>query len=580
MDKREKLLAGGLGAVVVLWGGLNLYDTQISAPLQLKEEALITAEQNIRDSRDQWKAMLKSQKQVRDAVSDSLPPDPQDAQRVYLRWLMELAELCRWKDVKPPATLDARAQLGKIGVRVPITLTAKARMKDVATFLWHFERADLLQRVSSISLTSPASSGDPEFLVKATLEGISLNSAPARKRLFPETELKAAIDDKTTSIQVTNAEGFPPKTPFRARIGSEFVTVTAVEGTLWTVVRGVDQTKPAAHPVDVSIEYAPFRDPLPGHESIDSYQTLLTRSGFLKPVPLIEFKPKLATTSLPALTRGEPWPAELKVEGWSPAWPAPEYELISAPPGLKANGAKLEWTVPAETKAGIFPFRVVIRAGEVTKIESDLSVTLKEKNQPPKFGPLSQLEAYTGRPLTYPVTAKDEDPDTRLVYSLGGTVPTGMTIDASTGVIQWTPAETVEAGPVTVQVTATDNGSPPQSTTATVTGQLDDDHAQFTVLTGWLDQGDSRIAYFRDQLSNSSIKVKVGDRVKASDLEFTVETIDIESQSVVLRMAKSRQRLELGQNLRQAKTLPDAPKVPPPPPSATPLGVPMTAARN
>lgn len=578
MERREMLLAGGLGITVLLWGGLTFYDTNIKAPLELKEQALITAEQNVRDSRDQWKAMLKSQKQVRDAVSDSLPPDPQDAQRVYLKWVMELAELSNWKEVKPPATLDPRSQLGKIGVRVPITLTAKARMKDIASFLWHFERTDLQQRVSALTLTSPATSGDPEFTVVATLEGVSLNEAPSRKRLFPETELNGAIDDKATAIQVTDSEGFPPKTPYRVRIGSEFVTVTAVEGKTWTIERGVDQTKPASHPANANVEYAPFRAPEPGHESIESYAALLTRSGFLKPVPLIEFKPKLASTTLPVLTRGEPWPAELKVESWSPAWPAPEYDLISAPAGLKVDGAKLVWEVPNDLKAGEYKFKLLAKAGEVTKIDTDLSVTLKEKNQPPTFSPVPRMQAFIGRPLTFPVVAKDDDAGTTLSYALGGTIPAGMTIDSRTGTINWTPAETVEAAPVSFQVTATDNGTPPQTATLNISGQVDDDHAQFTFLIACVEKGESRIAWLFDRLANTKTELKVGDKVKASDLEFAVDAIDIDG--VILRLPKSRQRLELGQNLRQGKPLPDAPRIPPPPVPAVPLESPMTAARN
>jgi hypothetical protein len=578
MERREKLLAGGLGTAVLLWGGLGFYDNNIKAPLELKEQALITAEQNVRDSRDKWKAMLKSQKQVRDAVSDSLPPDPQDAQRVYLKWVMELAELSHWKEVKPPATLDPRAQLGKIGVRVPITLTAKARMKDVATFLWHFERTDLQQRVSAISLTSPSSSGDPEFTVVATLEGLSLSAAPSRKRLFPEAELNGAIDDKVTSITVTTAEGFPSKTPFRVKIGGEFATVTAIEGQTWTIQRGVDQTPPTAHSANASVEYAPFRAPQPGHESLDSYAALLTRSGFLKPVPLIEFKPKLASTTLPALTRGEPWPAELKVESWSPAWPAPAYELVTPPVGLKLNGAKLEWEVPAETKAGDYKFKLLARAGEVTKIETELTVTLKERNRPPKFEPVAKLQAFVGQPLTFPVVAKDEDPGTSLTYALAGTIPAGMTIDARTGTISWTPPETVEAAPLAFQVTVTDNGTPPQVTTVELSGQLDDDHAQLTYLVACVDKGESRIAWLFDRLANTKTELKVGDKVKASDLEFAIEAIDTEG--IVLRLPKSRQRLELGQHLRQGKILSDGPRVPPPPAPAVPLESPASTARN
>ena len=142
MEPREKLLAGGLGTAVLLWGGLGLYDSQIGKPLKAKDAQLLQAQVDSENSRSEWKALIKSQKLVRDSVSDSLPSRPEDAQRVYTKWVQELAELSQWKAITPNKVPDSRTQLGKIGVRVPVTLTAKARLREVATFLWHFERAD------------------------------------------------------------------------------------------------------------------------------------------------------------------------------------------------------------------------------------------------------------------------------------------------------------------------------------------------------------------------------------------------------------------------------------------------------
>ncbi len=571
MEPREKLLAGGLGTAVLLWGGLGLYDSQIGKPLKAKDAQLLQAQVDSENSRSEWKALIKSQKLVRDSVSDSLPSRPEDAQRVYTKWVQELAELSQWKAITPNKVPDSRTQLGKIGVRVPVTLTAKARLREVATFLWHFERADLLQRVASLELISPSADGDPEFTVKITLEAISLTAAESRTRLYPETELASAIDEKATTIQVADSSGFLTPPPFRIRIGGEFTTVTAVAGKSWTLTRGVDDTKPAAHTGDSRVENAPFRTPEPGHAAgIASYTQLLEHSGFVKPVPKFEFKPKLGSSLLPVLTRGEPWPAELKVEGWNPTWPAPAYELVKPPVGLTVTPVgKLVWVVPAEAEAREYIVRVIARAGEVTKVESDVRVTLREKNRPPKFDPSTSLKAFVGQPLTFPVVAKDEDPGTRLTYALAGTVPAGMTIDSSRGTISWTPAETVEAAPLAFQVTATDNGSPGLVATLEVKGQVEDDHAQFTYLVAAVDKGGSRIAWLFDRLANTKIEVRVGDKVKASEMEFVVDSID--SDGIAIRLGTARQRMELGQHLRQVKTLPTAPKTPPPPPVAVPL---------
>ena len=568
MERREKLLAGGLGSAVLLWGGLGFYDNNVAAPLKDKETQLIQTQQDSRDSLDAWKALIRSQKLVRDSVGDSLPPEGLDAQRVYLKWVLELAELSRWKEITPNKNLDARTQLGKIGVRVPVTLTAKARLSDVATFLWHFERADLLQRVSSLQLTSPSADGDPELTVVVTLEGVSLASATPRKRLYPDTELTSAIDAKGTQIQVVDSEGFPQTPPFRVRIGTEFATVTASEGKNWTLQRGVDSTSASPHVLNSSVEYAPFRAQKPGGETgIAQYKHLLEKSGFVKPAPLLEYTPKLAATKLPMLTRGEPWIAELKVEGWNPRWPAPVYEFTSSPAGLKVGPTgKLEWEVPADTQAGDFTFKVIARAGEVAKVESEVHLTLRDKNSPPTFDPVGKLQAFVGRPLTFPVVAKDVDPETKLSFALAGTIPAGMTIDAITGTLSWTPAEAVAAAPVAFQVTATDNGTPPLVSTLEITGQLEDDHAQFTYLVASVDKGDSRIAWLFDRLANTKTEVQVGDTVKASEMEFVIDSIN--SDGIAIRLGPARMTMELGQHLRQAKAVPAEPQTPPFPPPA------------
>ena len=581
MERREKYLAGGLGSAVLLWLGVGLYDSQIGGPLQAKDDQLTQAKKDSGDTGSDWLGLRKSQMLVRDSVSDSLPPSPENAHRVYLKWVQELAELSHWKAITPNKSLDSRTQLGKIGVRVPVTLTAKARLQEVATFLWHFERTDLLQRVASLELISPSASGDPEFTVKITLEGVALAAAPTRTRLFPDTELASAVDEKATTIQVASSAGFLTQPPFRVRIGGEFATVTAVAGKSWTVTRGVDGTSPAAHPGNSSVEFAPFRDSEPGRaEEIASYKQLLERSGFVKPAPAIEYMPKLASESLPTLTRGEPWLAELKVASWNPTWPEAKFELVKPPTGLKITPAgKLEWIVPAEAEARDYIVKVIVRAGEVAKVETDVRVTLREKNRPPKFEPLTTpLQAFVGQPLKFPVIAKDEDPGTRLTYALAGQVPAGMTIDSGRGTISWTPEEIVEAAPIAFQVTATDNGTPGLVSTLEIRGQLNDDHAQYTYLIAAVDQGGDRLAWLHDRLTNTKTVVHVGDAVKASEMAFVIDSID--SEGIAIRTGSARQRVELGQHLRQAKALPAASKTPPPPPVAVPLEKSADAARE
>ncbi len=215
----------------------------------------------------------------------------------------------------------------------------------------------------------------------------------------------------------------------------------------------------------------------------------------------------------------------------------------------------------------------------MAKVETDIRVTLREKNRPPKFDPVTTpLQAFVGLPLTFPVVAKDEDPGTRLTYALAGTVPAGMTIDSSRGTISWTPEEIVEAASIAFQVTATDNGSPGLVATLEIKGQVNDDHAQFTYLTASVDKTGDRFAWLHDRLTNTKTVIHVGDAVQASEMAFVIDSID--SEGIAIRTGSARQRVELGQHLRQAKALPAASKTPPPPPVAVPLEKSPDAARE
>ena len=56
MEFREKLLAGGLGTALLLWGGLSFYDSNIAEPLKEKDAQLIQAGKDYRNSQQAWRA--------------------------------------------------------------------------------------------------------------------------------------------------------------------------------------------------------------------------------------------------------------------------------------------------------------------------------------------------------------------------------------------------------------------------------------------------------------------------------------------------------------------------------------------
>lgn len=95
-------------------------------------------------------------------------------------------------------------------------------------------------------------------------------------------------------------------------------------------------------------------------------------------------------------------------------------------------------------------------------------VFLSQLNQAPAIQTLPKIEAFPGKNYTYDVNASDADGDT-LTYSLL-TSPTGIAINATTGVITWQPSiANLGTVPVSVQVSDGRGGSAVQDFVVSVT---------------------------------------------------------------------------------------------------------------
>jgi hypothetical protein len=155
------------------------------------------------------------------------------------------------------------------------------------------------------------------------------------------------------------------------------------------------------------------------------------------------------------------------------------YSLTSPPPGVAINPTTgvLTWTPTEAQGPGQFSITVrVTESGTAALFATrTFSVTVNEVNADQVFGAALPITFSEMTAINARFTATDSDlvsgqtPNTNsLTYSLLD-APSGMTINAQSGVLSWTPTEV--QGPATYQVRAavTDNGIPPLSATATLT---------------------------------------------------------------------------------------------------------------
>ena len=126
------------------------------------------------------------------------------------------------------------------------------------------------------------------------------------------------------------------------------------------------------------------------------------------------------------------------------------YTLVEFPSGMIINGTtgEIAWT-PGQ--AGQEPVTVRVLDGKGGSAEQSFTIATAPANHPPVIIPAPVPAASEGQPFIYDVNATDDVGDT-LTYELTQ-APSGMSIDPSSGVIEWTPAATqIPAAAVTVQV--------------------------------------------------------------------------------------------------------------------------------
>lgn len=158
--------------------------------------------------------------------------------------------------------------------------------------------------------------------------------------------------------------------------------------------------------------------------------------------------PATATLNGTVTDDGLPNPPAITTTTWS---------KISNNPGTVTFGnAHIPNTTAAFSQAGTYVLRLTANDGFLTAAD-DVQITVAPAtNRPPLFTSSPVTTAAVGRAYSYDADAIDPDAGDTLTFSLT-TAPTGMSIDAATGLIQWTPTN-AQAGANNVSVRVQDSG--------------------------------------------------------------------------------------------------------------------------
>ena len=161
---------------------------------------------------------------------------------------------------------------------------------------------------------------------------------------------------------------------------------------------------------------------------------------------------KTAADTAPTVTFSPPEPAtagrpyEYQIAADDADGDALTYKLDWGPAGMAVDGSTglLTWTPPAGAAGQDFSVQVSVADSRGARTASqvvNLSVQADIANQPPMITSTHpDGSAAVDYKYVYQVTATDPDGDA-VAYSLTAS-PKGMTIDATTGLLTWTPDST------------------------------------------------------------------------------------------------------------------------------------------
>ena len=557
--KRTKILAAGLVAVIAVYSLRSTLDGFLMKPIRDLQRNLNMANAENESLKLQEIKFKVARKNLDDWKYISLPQNQDDAQRLYREWVHELTRQCGFSGPGFEVTPGARSQqkeFGTVGVEVK---KAETDLQGLTRFLFLFDQADMLQRISAMKIDSPGAQGNPRLLVSFTAEGMSVIGGDDKTELQPRTTITSGISESAADISVVPNESIiieDPFRPFLVRVERELLRVEAVNGSAWKVQRGFSGTKAAVHPEKATVELLPVAWDRQ-EKTLEQYADFVKGSPFVIPSPPKTWNPRLAGVSDKTIKPGEEVKFTARAESFNPELGEPQFSLAEPVEGMSINPSTGEfaWKPASTLGAGDYATTVMLtQAGNPElKLNSKVKFTIKSDNQTPVLTLAESAIVVIGREFASTATATDDGPKEALKYSLGAGTPEGLSIDAVTGQLKWTPSRTFTPGKYDVEVKVTDSGDEPKSASRKIALEVQDDNAALTLLSAALSKDGVWYAWFRNKGTGKTEQLKVAGKLTVSDI--SVEIVLVTHRFVTLKDQDGIWKLQLGQTLRERKLI-------------------------
>lgn len=233
--------------------------------------------------------------------------------------------------------------------------------------------------------------------------------------------LTYSLTTAPVGMTINPATGVVSWTPTNAQVGSNVVTITVTDD---------DPVTPLSATQSFTIVVADVNDP-----------------------------PVIVSAAVTTATQGVPYAYDVNATD-ADVGDVLTYSLTVAPAGMTINPANglIAWT-PAASQIGVNNVTVTVTDNAATPLSGTqvFTINVTNVNDPPTIVSTAITSATQGVQYTYDVNATDPDAGDVLTYSLS-VAPTGMVINATTGVITWTPTN-AQVGNNAVTVVVTDSGT-------------------------------------------------------------------------------------------------------------------------
>ncbi|MCA9116700.1 MAG: putative Ig domain-containing protein, partial [Planctomycetaceae bacterium] len=566
MQSRERLLLILFCAAIGIWGARPIVQSQILDPLAERTASIRNLRKQLDDRETRQMALLRDARRLREFAEQSLPPEPLTAQRLYQKWITDQAAASGWGGVQ--VTPERRIDQGEAGASVQVQLEGEASLDQLCRFLFDVHRAELLQQIVRLEITAPGDGASRPLQIKLLTEGFALASAPLRDWLFPEAALLEPLTPDAESAMLTPVEAafdVLAQTPgMRLRIGSELMLLRSQEDGRWSLERGMDGTRPAAHSAGTVAQLLPLAEAETPAAGPGGYRSLVRLNPFRPWTPL---NPRLNAPGTRQTTPGGQVEVTLTAEGFETDSLPVQFELRDADqPGMTIDQAtgRFTWTPPDDLSPGEYKATAVALQeataadGSDTRLQAEATVLVNVRlaNTPPQFlagAGEKPLEVIIGETLEVNLLAWDaETADSDLRYRVVD-APAGLSIDQENARLTWTPPDSISPGEFQLQLEVSDNSEPPATDSRKLNVTVIDNAARYTFLVASVVIDGQPQGWLYDRASNRRMILRPGGTLDYAGRKATVR--DVLPGSVTFARGPDVLRLTLGQNLSELELI-------------------------